>query len=116
MIDPKHWLAELGYRLSAYPADLTVYQATKGVCCFFYIDSQYEFDYLNEEAVVYLLASQQPVLIHVPLHARYEEYRASFSAFSGWPVQFFIQGEGDDEQLSRQLFVSRLQDLGLEEI
>ena len=115
MMDPKHWLADLGYQLSPYPADLTVYQASKGASGFFYIDSQYEFDYLNEEAVVYLLASQLPVLIHVPLYARYEEYRASFAGFSGWPVEFFVQGEGDDEQLSRQLFVSRLQDLGLEE-
>lgn len=114
MIDPVRLLEDIGYRLSPVASDLRVFQADKGEVSFYVIDSVYEFDFLNEEALVYLLASEKPVLVHVPLNAPYEEYLASFQSFAGFPVSFFIQGRDDEELLTRQSMMNRLQQMGME--
>lgn len=115
MIDPKDMLAALGYELEEVSSDLTVYNVTKDDRSLYLIDSSYEFDYINEEALVYLLCSEKPVLIHVPLRVKYEEYLASFEGFTGFPVQFFIQSKDDTEKLAYQLLKKRLTLLGFKE-
>lgn len=115
MIDPKDLLTELGYQSVAVESDLAVFEMSKNNKRFYLIDSSYEFDYLNEEAIVYLLASELPVLVHVPLRAPYEEYLASFESFSDWPIQFFLQGPDDGDELTRKSLMKRLQLLKMED-
>lgn len=115
MIDPTHLLEGLGYRIEEYPSDLTVYDVQKAEKTFYLIDSRYEFDYINEQAIVYLLASVKPVLIHVPLSAPYEEYLASFETFTGFPVSFFVQGGDDGKAATKQSLLQRLTFMGMEE-
>lgn len=115
MIQATSLLEELGYELTPQVNDLSVYQVTRGHDTFYLIDSQYEFDFLNEEANVFLLASDHPVLVHVPLHVSYEEYLESFRRFSDWPVYFFVQGRDDGYDLTRQSLLTRLRVMGLED-
>lgn len=115
MIQATSLLEELGYELTPQVNDLSVYQVTRGHDTFYLIDSQYEFDFLNEEATVFLLASDHPVLVHVPLHVSYEEYLESFRGFSDWPVYFFVQARDDGYDLTRQSLLTRLRVMGLED-
>ncbi|HHT20281.1 MAG TPA: hypothetical protein GXZ74_02425 [Tissierellia bacterium] len=115
MIDPKQMLERLGYQLEDVSKELIVYEATKDGRSLYLVDSRYEFDYINEEALIYLLASSRPVLIHVPLRIRYEEYLASFESFRGCPIQFFIQDRDDTEKLAYELLKKRLTLLGFKE-
>lgn len=115
MITPHELLEELGYEVSPHESDLSVSQVRKANKVLYLIDSRYEFDYVNEEAIVYLLSSEQPVLVHVPLHAPYEEYLASFERFEGFPVYFFVQGRDDGYELTKQSLLIRLQAMGMEE-
>lgn len=116
MISPVDLLRDFGYQVQPLDLPLTVYQVTAQDQRFYLVDSGYEFDYLNEEAVIYLLASEQPVLVHVPLLAAYEEYRASFETFQGFNVSFFIQGLDDGLELTRQALQARLKHMGMREL
>lgn len=94
MTDIKAWLEARGFRLIPEDYPLPVYRV-EGELNFYLIDSAYEFDYVNEEAVLYMLSTEQAVLVHVPLLVNYEEYLESFRPYEGLPIHFLLQAAED---------------------
>lgn len=102
MTDLTKRLQARGYRLEKQDHALQVYHV-EGSADFFLVESAYEFDYVNEEALLYMLSAQQPVLVHVPLLTDYEEYVESFRRYEGFPVYFLLHAAQDGELFESML-------------
>lgn len=98
----KQILEQRGFSLQKQDLPLTVY-AVEGDTQFWLIDSAYEFDYMNEEAVLYMLSADKPVLIHVPLMTAYEEYLDTFTRYEGMPIHFLLHDAQDGELFYQNL-------------
>lgn len=94
MSDFRELLEARGFRLEKLDHALQVYQV-EGDADFFLVDSAYELDYVNEEALLYMLSAEKPVLVHVPLMLPFEEYLESFKPYEGLPIHFLIHGPED---------------------